>query len=194
MPKLTKRALQAIKTKNLIYDAFFILLKEEGFDKLTIGKICEKANVSVGTFYHHYKTKNDIMEEVFQRGDEYFRESIVNNQINGNKARDQIVHFFELFARFHVYNGIDFTKTIYNTRNKFFVSGDRLMATILNEIVTKGVEENQLSDRCTPQGFTRMLFTVARGVVFDWCIKDGNYSLEKVMKQYILVLISTMEL
>ncbi len=193
MAKLTKRTLQAIKTKHQIYDAFFDLIKEVGFEKLTIGKICKKAEVSVGTFYHHYKTKNDIMEEVFQRGDEYFQESIADNQIKGDQASEQIMHFFELFARFHVHNGIDFTKAIYNTRNKFFVSGDRLMATILHEIIAKGIEEGQLSDDQSPQEMTRMLFTVARGVVFDWCIKDGDFSLDKVMKQYILILIKTME-
>lgn len=162
MAKLTKRALQAIQTKNQIYDAFFELIQEESFEELTIGKICKKAKVSVGTFYHHYKTKNDIMEEVFQRGDEYFRECIANNQINGNKASEQILHFFELFARFHVDNGIDFNKAIYNTRNKFFVSGNRLMATILHEIIAQGIEEKQLSSRLSPQEITRMMFTVAR--------------------------------
>jgi len=193
MPKLTKRSLQAIKTKNQIYDTFFELIQDEGFEDLTIGKICKKAKVSIGTFYHYYKTKNDIMEEVFQRGDEYFKESIANKQINGDTASDQILNFFEHFARFHANNGIDFNKAIYNTRNKFFVSGNRLMATILHDIVARGIAEKQLSDRLSSQEITRMLFTVARGVVFDWCIKDGEFSLEKVMKQYITTLISTMK-
>lgn len=193
MTKITKRTLQAIKTKNIIYEAFLELVKEVGFEKLTIEKICKKAKVSVGTFYHHYKTKNDIMEEVFQRGDEHFKESITDNHIEGKTASEQILHFFELFARFHAHNGIDFIKALYNTRNKLFISSDRMMATILQQIVARGIEKNQLSDKVSPKEITRMLFTVARGVVFEWCIKDGAFSLDKVMKQYILILISTLE-
>ncbi len=193
MVKLTKRTLQAIKTKNKIYDAFFDLIKEVDIENLTIEKICKRAEVSVGTFYHHYKTKNDIMEEAFQRGDEYFQESIANNHINGDNATDQILNFFELFARFHIDNGVDCTKTIYNTRNKLFASGDRLMVTILHEIIAKGIEKKQLFGRLGSREITQMLFTVARGVVFDWCIKDGAFSLEKVLKHYIGTLVSTMQ-
>ena len=194
MAKLTKRTIQAIKTKNIIYDAFRELIKEVGFEGLTIEKICKKAKVSVGTFYHHYKTKNDIMEETFQRADEHFQESIADNHIDGKTAGEKILHFFELFAQFQIHNGVDFTKAIYNTHNKLFVSGDRLMAIVLKKIVIQGINDNQLSDEMSPQEITRMLFTVARGVVFEWCIKDGGFSLDKVMKKYILILISTLEM
>ena len=190
--KLTKRTIQAIKTKRLIYDAFFELIKDVGFEGLTVDKICKKAKVSVGTFYHYYKTKNDIIEEAFRRADEYFQESIADNHIDGKTAGEKILHFFQLFAQFQIHNGVDFTKAIYNTHNKLFVSSDRLMAIILKEIVIQGIDDNQLSDKMSAQEITRMLFTVARGVVFDWCVMDGGFSLDKVMNKYIVALISTL--
>lgn len=56
-----------------IYDAFFLLLKEKEFDKITVSDIIKKAGIVRSTFYNHYenipalvtaiedKTINDIL-------------------------------------------------------------------------------------------------------------------------------------
>ena len=37
----------------------------------------------------------------------------------------------------------------------------------------------------TPEGITDYLFIVGRGVVFDWCLHDGNYDLEEKMVSFM---------
>jgi len=65
--KLTNRQLQAIKSKNKIYNASIELLANIGFDKIGIEDICKHAGVSVGSFYTYFKSKNDILIEIFER-------------------------------------------------------------------------------------------------------------------------------
>jgi AcrR family transcriptional regulator len=53
--------------KELILDAAASLFAEQGFDKTPVATICELANVSKGLVYHHFKSKDEILIEIFER-------------------------------------------------------------------------------------------------------------------------------
>lgn len=44
-------------------EAFLELLEKKGFAYITVKEICEKAGVNRSTFYLHYETVNDLLEE-----------------------------------------------------------------------------------------------------------------------------------
>lgn len=183
--KLTKRKLQAINTKKEIYKAALSLLAEEGFENLTIEKIGKRAGVSVGTFYHYYKNKNDILEEVFRRGDEYFRKHVENN-ISGNGAIEKIVCYFDNFAKFYITNGLDVTKALYTTHIIHFADDTRLMWSILHKIVSEGRTKKELTTSLDAHEITDILFVAARGLTYNWCMKNGDYPLDEAMHRYMV--------
>lgn len=51
-------------TKAQIRDAFFQLLREKGFARTTVTGICERAQISRGTFYLHYVDKFELLDDV----------------------------------------------------------------------------------------------------------------------------------
>jgi hypothetical protein len=57
------------------------------------------------------------------------------------------------------------------------------MQTILEDIIRKGQEKNEITDEKTPGEILDLLFIIARGVIFDWGLKDGNYDLEEKMTE-----------
>ncbi len=52
-------------TRKAIKDAFLALLKEHDYQKIRITEIINQAHVSRSAFYHNYKTKQDIMIDMF---------------------------------------------------------------------------------------------------------------------------------
>ena len=50
----TRRRLQALQTRQKIFDTALALLVKKGYDRVTVDDICASAGVSKGTFYHHY--------------------------------------------------------------------------------------------------------------------------------------------
>lgn len=44
-------------------EAFLELLEKKDFAYITVKEICEKAGVNRSTFYLHYETVNDLLEE-----------------------------------------------------------------------------------------------------------------------------------
>ena len=59
--ELSKQQLKSMETKARIFDAAKRILKKQGYEELSIKNICEEAKVSNGSFYHHFKTKDDLL-------------------------------------------------------------------------------------------------------------------------------------
>jgi AcrR family transcriptional regulator len=57
---MTKRALQAQETKAHIIETAIRLFAEKTFDGVTVDMITQEAGVAKGSFYHYFKTKDDI--------------------------------------------------------------------------------------------------------------------------------------
>ena len=70
--KLTQRKQQALDTRRKIFNTALNLIKEKGFDKVSVDDICAACGVSKGAFYHHFKSKLDIMSE---------SESLINDML-----------------------------------------------------------------------------------------------------------------
>src|SRR5690625_3456038 len=57
------RDLRITKTKQLLRDALLMLIREVGFENITIKKLTESAQVNRSTFYAHFYDKYDLLEK-----------------------------------------------------------------------------------------------------------------------------------
>ncbi len=55
---------RVIKTKSAIRDAFFDLVEEKGFEKVTVQMIADRAFIGKTTFYYHYEDKYDLAQKI----------------------------------------------------------------------------------------------------------------------------------
>jgi AcrR family transcriptional regulator len=53
-----------LRTQLAIHAAFVQLVKEKGFDALSVKDITTRANINRGTFYLHYEDKYDLLEQI----------------------------------------------------------------------------------------------------------------------------------
>lgn len=190
MPKarLTQRQIQAQKTKKTIYKAAMQLMNKKGFGNTTIAEISRKANVSVGTFYLYYKSKEDIFFELYHKADVYFKNDVAG-QLAGKNPLDQIIIFFTCYARYNRDQGVDAISQLYNTKNKLFISKGRYMHILLEQIIEAGQAGQEIMAQMSPREIADYLFIMARGTVYDWCLHDGDYNLEETMIRHLKRLI-----
>ena len=59
---MNKRKQQAIETKQKLLDAADALVKEKGFDAMSVDEIVALCGVAKGTFYHYFETKDDLLD------------------------------------------------------------------------------------------------------------------------------------
>lgn len=52
------------RTKKLLNDALFELLNEKPIEKITPTELCRKATINRNTFYSHYKSTTDLLDDI----------------------------------------------------------------------------------------------------------------------------------
>src|SRR5574342_1330280 len=186
----TTRKEQAEETRSRIYASAIELMEEKGFGNFTIEDISKKAGVSVGAFYHYFDSKNDILADIFYRADDYFTNQVVPS-LSKSTIPEQIVEYFDYYAKFNVASGVETTQQLFNPKIKFFIEEGRPMLTILEDLICKGQEKNEIRMDIDAKELVRYLLVMARGIVFEWSLYDGNYDLEAKMHKYMEILVST---
>lgn len=56
--------LRVVKTRRVIRDALFKLMSEKELSKITVSELCVCAEINRKTFYRHYRTIPDVIEEL----------------------------------------------------------------------------------------------------------------------------------
>ena len=59
--ELSRQQRKSQETREKIFRAAKKILQKKGYEELSIKNICEEAGVSNGSFYHHFKTKDDLL-------------------------------------------------------------------------------------------------------------------------------------
>jgi AcrR family transcriptional regulator len=195
--KPTSRQLQADKTRTEIYNIAVSLMEKQGFANTTIQEISERAGVSIGTFYHYFRSKEDIFLDLFKKADEYFENTVAPKlaqaAAEGSPAEELIVLYFRYYAKFNLKRGIGNISQLYNTKNKLFIKKGRYMQVLLSELISKGQEGRELSSDMSPDVAAANLFIASRGVIYDWCIHEGSYNLEQKMESYMRLLVKILK-
>ena len=63
-------------TASLMDESLLLLLEQKDFDAITVKEICRKAGVNRSTFYLHYESLNDLLEETVGMINDRFKASL----------------------------------------------------------------------------------------------------------------------
>lgn len=186
--KLTKRQIQAQNTHDKIYNIAIELIESKGFENITVAEICEAANVSIGSFYNYFKSKHDILDNIFRLADDYFL-NVVSHNLKEGSSHEKIIKFFHYYGDYNLDRGIDFVKQLYTGKNNLFATKGRPMQAVLQSIIEEGQSTGEISINMTSEEIVRFLFIAIRGVVYDWCLHDGEYDLLSAIDNYVILLV-----
>lgn len=57
---------RVLKTEQAIKEAFMELVKEKGYNQVTVSDICKKSSINRNTFYLHYLDKDDLVGKMLK--------------------------------------------------------------------------------------------------------------------------------
>ena len=192
MNKLTTRQKQAIETKLKIINVTFELFQSFDKTEVTIKDICEKANISVGAFYHHFKSKDEIINVTIDTLDILLLERL--DKYNFKNSYESIYIFFNEVCNV-IKENIGHTLISYmysqqlTSKTKHLLSLDRISYKKLLSYITIGIKNEELIFNKPPQEIATTLLRVARSIVIDWCLQEGSYDLNKIMLVHFEILL-----
>ena len=191
--KMTNRQIKALDTKDKIYSSAMNKFTEKGLERTTIQEICRDAEVSIGSFYNHFNSKEDIIYEIFKRADLNF-EQFKERNVDKKGIRELILEYMDYYVSFVQTNDIQFTKFFYNTSNHYFVQEKRPMQEVLKSILREyDFELNRYYVEDTDMLVDR-LFITSRGVIFHWCLKEGTFDLNEMNRKHIEMVLSAVSM
>ena len=184
--ELSRQQRKSRETKEKIFQAAKRILQKKGYEELSIKNICEEAGVSNGSFYHHFKTKDDLLS--------YYIED--QPQIDPNLlelldsvagVREGIIQVYMNYVRYCQELGVEFMAEYYDTKNQALNASIRTERpypiVTVQTYVEKAVEAGIVRLNEEIDEFTTDIRMIVIGNVFEWCIKHGQADFEGNMSR-----------
>lgn len=196
---LTNRQKQAITTKNKIFEVTMRLGMSGGFENITISDICREASISVGSFYHYFRSIDAVIQEQYNAYDQYIVDMLEADPLHGS-AEERMWQLFSLKYDYVAIRGAQFIVRQYrgqfaqiDTSNSVFFDENRITYKTLTEILRAGISRGEFSLDVSPAYLANVLLVFSRGITLDWALRNGDYDLKTValgylnvvMKQYV---------
>lgn len=196
---MNQRQRNALKTKMKISQVAMELFHEKGFGNVTVDEIIEKTSTSKGAFYNHFKSKHDIFAEKFKEIDHFYVDEILPLMDYDAPVVDKLKKFLRMQMTYIESNlGWDVVRTIYeqelNTeRTSFFMNPDRPLYGILYNLCDDGIKNSEFRQDLSTDELVTVLVRVMRGILYDWSMNKGNYSLASEQEVLFAVVIQGMK-
>ena len=159
-PKLTMRQKQAIETRERIYNTAFRLMTENGFDNITVDQICSESGVAKGSFYHYFKSKDDIVIETYKIVDQQYSDE-VRELPEEMGSCDKILATVGFQAKYAEKKGVAFVRQIYKSQldsgTDFFISEERPYFKILRITIEEGIKRGEIKSEFSAIEITRWI-------------------------------------
>lgn len=180
----TPRSVQTENTKQKIYEAAESILKKKGYAYLTVSNICSVAGISNGTFFYHFKTKDELLTFYTYKGfAEFRREHGFDEKVEGLPFEGKILAFYCCWADYMEEMGIDFFSNFYTTKNHSLDIrrwNQREPVYVWNypgECLQQAQDEGRIKPELTVAHCAEVLGSLAKGAAFDWCLCGGKFDM-----------------
>ncbi len=177
-----KRQQQKSKeTKERIFRAAKRILKKKGYEELSIKNICEEAGVSNGSFYHHFKTKDDLLSYYIEEQPS-IRPELLELPKDAAEAKAAIVQAYLNYVRYCRELGVEFMAGYYNPKNQALNAVIRTKRPYpimtVQAYVEKALAAGRIGLNVEIEAFTTDVRMIVIGNVFEWCLRDGQTDFE----------------
>ncbi len=186
--ELSKQQLKSKETKERIFQAAKTILQRSGYETLSIKNICEEAGVSNGSFYHHFKTKDDLLSYYIE-AQPTINPELLDLPQNKEEAKRAIVEVYLNYVSYCKELGVEFMAGYYTPHNQALnpdIRTERPYPIItVQKYLEKAVEVNAISLKLSIQEVVTDIRMLVIGNVFEWSMRNGEVNFEENMKRSI---------
>ena len=86
----SRKTPKSIRTRQKILDAALLLFSEKGYEKATMRQIAVQADMAPGSIYHHFPTKEHIVQTFYDMIHEEHAEACGNILLSSTKLEDRL--------------------------------------------------------------------------------------------------------
>lgn len=174
---MNKREQQKVETRRRIYNCAIHLFMEHSYEVVKIKDIAKAAKVSVGAFYYHFPSKENLIDEGYRRFDEKLIHIFEKDQPKpGLDAVEYLIHA-QLEDVKH--KGAELTSVFF--KNQLGIIKPYLFdkSRFLYKKLSENVDLVNQSEHSSAE-IVDCILRASRGTIYDWCLHKGSYDIVAV--------------
>ena len=179
-----RRKRQSEQTQEKILQAALTLMREQGFDKVSVRDICRSAGITTGAFYHHFRSKEALLEYGFTPLDNYLRGVLEGGEEEPPDRR--LWRLLSAYGRFMEESG-ELIGRYYQRRiaqpDTWSMDESRYTLQAMVACFRQARAEGILAPGHSPEWIADFCFRHFRGVVIDWVLHGYAYPLLPRMEE-----------
>ncbi len=186
MKELSKQQLKSKETKTRIFLAAKQILQKSGYEALSIKNICEEAGVSNGSFYHHFKTKDDLLSYYIEEQPS-INPDFLELPKTTEDVKNAVIHVYLNYVNYCKELGVEFMSSFYTPKNQSLNPLKRTARSYpivtVHDYLKQSIEAGIIRPSQPLDEITTDIRMIVIGNVFEWCLKNGEADFEGNMKR-----------
>lgn len=186
----------AMRTRQKLLDVTNELIKENGFYKLSISDITERAGVAKGTFYIYFKHKEEIVLEICKN---LFKETQLKlDEIKDSNITERLCLYFECFIKevqgYKIHIVREWIKGIVEKNENSDSMGAikwQYDNEMLKNILASAVKNKELKEDTPIDTLAKVILCEMYGMFTCWCMSDGEFNPENAVKDFCEIQLKT---
>lgn len=169
-------------TRGRIIKAAWKLFYDQGYDNTTVDEIIALSGTSKGSFYHYFSGKDALLSTLAVVFDEKYEE--LTPRLDGGMTTREKLLFLNREMFLLIENTIDvsllaglFSTQLVTKGERTLLDTGRTYYRLIRRIVAEGAQKGEISADVPVGDVVRMYALAERGLMYDWCISGGEYSL-----------------
>ena len=174
---------KAKTTKKKIVSAAWKLFYEQGYENTTVDDIVEESGTSKGSFYHYFEGKDALLSSLSFLFDEKYEELMAELDAQMDAVEKLLYLNRELFAMIENTVSLELLARLFSSQlitkgEKYLLDHNRVYYRVLRQIILEGQEKGEIRKDITVNEIAKLYALTERGIMYDWCICNGDYSLK----------------
>ena len=169
-------------TKGKIVSAAWKLFYQQGYDDTTVEELVEVSGPSRGSFYQYFEGKDALLSSLSYLFDDKYAE--LEKELDPSLTPIDKLKFLnqELFLLIENTVSVELLSRLFATQlttsgERHMLNTNRTYYKLLRQITIEGKEQGIFKDELSINDITRAYAMFERGLMYEWCISSGNYSL-----------------
>lgn len=186
-------------TKSKIVNAAWKLFYEQGYDDTTVDEIISESGTSKGSFYHYFDGKDSLLSSLSYMFDEKYTE--IRDTLDDNtNCYDKLLYMNQvLFGMIDSRINIDLLARLFSSQlitkgEKHMLDYNREYYKLLRKVISEGQERGQITRDMPVNDIVNLYAMCERGIMYDWCIHNGEYSLQHYAKRVMPIFLSKLKI
>ncbi len=169
-------------TKGKIVSAAWKLFYQQGYDDTTIEEIVEESGTSRGSFYHYFEGKDALLSSLSYLFDDKYAE--LEKEMDPSLDPIEKLKYLnqELFLMIENTVSVELLSRLFATQlttsgERHLLNTNRTYYKLLRQITMEGQQGEIFKPGLSVNDIIRAYAMFERGLMYEWCISGGNYSL-----------------